>query len=97
MSAKFVMVSALLMTTAAFAQTGGAGSPGATAPGNPGVQGSPATPNTTGSGTTLPNTTVPNANINPGTGQKYDPSNLKHQQSQQSDHSKIAATPAPEL
>jgi hypothetical protein len=72
------MVPALLMTTAAFAQTGGAGgSPGATAPGNPSV---PATggvaPNTTGSGTTSPNPTVPNANINPGTGQKYDPSNL---------------------
>ena len=33
------MVSALLMTTAAFAQTGGAGgSPGATAPGNPAHQ-----------------------------------------------------------
>ena len=33
------MVSAVLMTTAAFAQTGGAGgSPGATAPGNPSAQ-----------------------------------------------------------
>jgi hypothetical protein len=72
------MVSAVLMTTAAFAQTGGAGgSPGATAPGNPSAQGSGVTtPNTTGSGMTSPNPTVPNANINPGTGQKYDPSNL---------------------
>lgn len=72
------MMSAVLMTTAAFAQTGGAGgSPGATAPGNPGAQGSGrTTPNTTGSGMTSPNPTVPNANINPGTGQKYDPSNL---------------------
>jgi hypothetical protein len=25
---------------------------------------------------TAPNATVPNASINPGTGQKYDPSNL---------------------
>ena len=32
--------------------------------------------NTTDSGMTSPSTTVPNANINPGTGQKYDPSNL---------------------
>jgi hypothetical protein len=49
----------------------------ATAPGNPSVQGAgPATPITTGSGVTAPNATVPNANINPGTGQKYDPSNL---------------------
>jgi hypothetical protein len=32
--------------------------------------------NTTGGGMTSPNPTVPNANINPGTGQKYDPSNL---------------------
>jgi hypothetical protein len=71
------MVSAALMTTAAFAQTGGAGgNPGAPAPGNPGMQGSPTTPNTTGSGMTSPSTAVPNANINPGTGQKYDPSNL---------------------
>jgi hypothetical protein len=70
------MVSAMLMTTAALAQTGGGGNPGAAAPGNPGMQGSPTTPNTTGSGMTTPNTTVPNANINPGTGQKYDPSNL---------------------
>jgi hypothetical protein len=71
------MVSAALTTTAAFAQTGGAGgNPGAPAPGNPGMQGSPTTPNTTGSGMTSPSTTVPNANINPGTGQKYDPSNL---------------------
>ena len=35
-----------------------------------------AAPNTTGSGMSSPNTSVPNANINPGTGQKYDPSNL---------------------
>ena len=72
------MLSAALITTAAIAQTGGAGgSPGVTAPGNPGVPGAgPATPNTTGSGLTAPNATVPNANINPGTGQKYDPSNL---------------------
>ena len=82
MSVRFLipvaMLSAALITTAALAQTGGAGgSPGATAPGNPGVQGAgPATPNTTGSGVTAPNATVPNANINPGTGQKYDPSNL---------------------
>jgi len=72
------MVSALLMTTAAFAQTGGAGgSPGTTASGNPSAPAAGgAAPNTTGSGTSSPNTTVPNANINPGTGQKYDPSNL---------------------
>jgi hypothetical protein len=79
------MVSALLMT-AAFAQTGGAGgspaggaggSPGATAPGNPGAPAAGgAARNTTGSGMSSPNPTVPNANINPGTGQKYDPSNL---------------------
>ena len=72
------MVSAVLMTTAAFAQTSGAGgSPGATAPGNPNAPaGGGAAPNTTGSGMTSPNPTVPNANINPSTGQKYDPSNL---------------------
>ncbi len=72
------MVSALLMTTAAFAQTGGAGgSPGATAPGNPSAPAAGgAAPNTTGSGMTSPNPTVPNTIINPGTGQKYDPSNL---------------------
>jgi hypothetical protein len=71
------MVSALLMTTAAFAQTGGAGSPGATTPGNPSAPAAGgAAPNTTGSGMSSPNTSVPNANINPGTGQKYDPSNL---------------------
>jgi hypothetical protein len=72
------MVSALLMTTAAFAQTGSpGGSPGATAPGNPSAPAAGgAAPNTTGSGVGSPNTTVPNANINPGTGQKYDPSNL---------------------
>ena len=69
------MVSVLLMTTAAFAQTGG--SPGATAPGNPSAPAAGgAAPNTTGSGMSSPNPTVPNANINPGTGQKYDPSNL---------------------
>jgi hypothetical protein len=46
---------------------------------------------------TSPNPTVPNANINPGTGQKYDPSNL-NEQPQQSGHAKVAgATPAPEL
>ncbi len=72
------MVSALLMTTAAFAQTGGAGgSPDAPAPGNPGAPAAGgAAPNTTGSGMTSPNPTVPNTTINPGTGQKYDPSNL---------------------
>ena len=73
------MVSVLLMTTAAFAQTGSTGgSPGATAPGNPSVPAAGGTaPNTTGSGMGSPSpTTVPNANINPGTGQKYDPSNL---------------------
>ena len=72
------MVSALLMTTAAFAQTGGTGgNPGATAPGNPGAPAAGgAAPNTTGSGMTSPNPTVPNTTINPGTGQKYDPSNL---------------------
>jgi hypothetical protein len=72
------MLSAALISIAAIAQTGGAGgSPGVTAPGNPSVPGAgPATPNTTGSGLTAPNATVPNANINPGTGQKYDPSNL---------------------
>ena len=72
------MLSAALISTAAIAQTGGAGgSPGVTAPGKPSVPGAgPATPNTTGSGLTAPNATVPNANINPGTGQKYDPSNL---------------------
>ena len=71
------MVSAALMTTAAFAQTGTGGSPGATAPGNPSAPAAGgAAPNTTGSGMTSPNPTVPNANINPGTGQKYDPSNL---------------------
>ena len=65
MSVRFLipvaMLSAALITTAALAQTGGAGgSPGATAPGNPGVQGAgPATPNTTGSGVTAPNATVP--------------------------------------
>ncbi|MGZ3308514.1 MAG: hypothetical protein ACXU8R_08345 [Xanthobacteraceae bacterium] len=79
MSVRFLipvaMLSAALITTAALAQTGGAGgSPGATAPGNPGVQGAgPATPNTTGSGVTAPNATVPNANINPGTGQNTIP------------------------
>jgi hypothetical protein len=82
MSVRFLipvaMLSAALIATAALAQTGGAGgSPGATAPSNPGVQGAgPATPITTGSGVTAPNATVPNASINPGTGQKYDPSNL---------------------
>jgi hypothetical protein len=61
------MVSALLMTTAAFAQTSGAGgSPGATAPGNPGAPAAGgAAPNTNGSGMSSPNPTVPNANINP--------------------------------
>jgi hypothetical protein len=68
----------MLMTTAALAQAGGTGSsPGATAPGNPRAQGAGrAIPNTTGGGMTSPNATVPNANINPSTGQKYDPSNL---------------------
>jgi hypothetical protein len=52
-------------------------SPGTTAPGNPSAPAAGgAAPNTTGSGMTSPNPTVPNANINPGTGQKYDPSNL---------------------
>jgi hypothetical protein len=50
------MMSALLITTAAFAQTGGAsGSPGATAPGNPSAPAAGgAAPNTTGSGMSSP-------------------------------------------
>jgi hypothetical protein len=62
------MVSALLMTTAAFAQTGGAGgSPGTTAPGNPSAPAAGgAAPNTTGSGMTSPNSTVHNAKHQPG-------------------------------
>ena len=76
------MVSVLLMTTAAFAQTGG--SPGATAPGNPSAPAAGgAAPNTTGTGMSSPK-------IRSQQSQRCE-------QPQQSGHATIAAAPAPEL